>query len=841
VASMAVLFADRPDALANSIAIAGRCTFAMDELRYDYPIDPIPGGLTPQQEMERLTWEGAVRRYPQGIPDKVRRLLDYEFALIQQLDYAPYFLTVHDIVRFARSRGILCQGRGSAANSAVCYCLGITAVDPSATDLLIERFISPDRDEPPDIDVDFEHERREEVMQYIYGKYGRDHAGLVATVICYRSRMAIREVGKVLGLSDDVIGALVRLGWSRHGITHEGVAREAGLDPADPTLALCMDLAHDLRGFPRHLSQHVGGFVISRSRLDELVPIENAAMQDRTVVEWDKDDVEALGLLKIDVLALGMLSCLRRGLEMLSHRLGRPVELADIPQEDPATYAMIQRADTVGVFQIESRAQMSMLPRLRPRTFYDLVIEVAIVRPGPIQGDMVHPYLRRRRGEEPVHFPKPELEAVLKRTLGVPLFQEQAMRMAIVAAGFTPGEADQLRRAMATFKKTGGVDTFRDKFITGMVGNGYEPAYAERCFKQIEGFGNYGFPESHAFSFALLAYASSWLKCHHPAIFACALLNSQPMGFYQPAQIVRDAADHRVEVRPVDINRSEWDCTLEEGRGGPALRLGFRQVRGLREQAAILIAQQRGDGYDTIRDLWRRTGLPVPVLERLADADAFAGLGQDRRQALWEVKRLGGKPLPLFQAADGMRRIGDNRPPVDMGDEPEADLPALSLGEQVWSDYRTLSLSLRTHPLSLLRPAMTGVGMGTAAALLHAAPGSRVAVAGLTLVRQRPGTASGVIFVTLEDETGIANLVVWPSIMERNRRTLMTATLMGVRGRLQREGDVIHVVAERLIDLSAHLRALEPGGRVPGDAPSADTALPDGVPALVFGEGRNFH
>jgi error-prone DNA polymerase len=833
-AEMAALFADRPDALTNSRIIADRCAFNMGELKYDYPIDDIPGGLTPQEELERLTWEGAKRLYPQGVPDKVRQQLLYEFDLIGRLKYAPYFLTVHDIVRFARSRDILCQGRGSAANSAVCYCLGITAVDPAHHELLIERFISEERDEPPDIDVDFEHERREEVMQYIYDKYGRDHAGLVATVICYRSRMAIREVGKVLGLSDDVVGALVRLGWNRHGVEHEGTAREAGLDPSDPTLSLCMELAYDLRGFPRHLSQHVGGFVISRSRLDELVPIENAAMEDRTVVEWDKDDVEALGLLKIDVLALGMLSCMRRGLEMLGQRLGRPLALTDIPDDDRDTYDMICKADTVGVFQIESRAQMSMLPRLRPREFYDLVIEVAIVRPGPIQGDMVHPYLRRRRGDERVTFPKPELEQVLKRTLGVPLFQEQAMRMAIVAAGFSPGRADQLRRAMATFKKTGGVGAFEQEFIDGMIGRGYEPDYAARCFKQIQGFGSYGFPESHAVSFALLAYKSSWLKCHHPAIFACALLNSQPMGFYQPAQIIRDAVEHRVEVRPVDINRSEWDCTLEEGRGGPALRLGLRQIKGMREEAAIAIARERAGGYDTIRDLWRRTSLPVTILDRLADADVFASLGQDRRQALWEVKRLGGKPLPLFQAADQARRLGDNRPPVDMGDEPEADLPQMSQGEQVWADYRTKGLSLRAHPLALLRTTMTGLGMGPTRALGDGKPGTIVSTAGLVLVRQRPGTASGVIFVTLEDETGIANLVVWPSVLERFRRTLMTATLMGVRGRLQRDGEVIHVVADKLFDLSAHLHALN-------DGPANDTNLPDAVPAHIFGEGRNFH
>lgn len=843
--AMARLFAARPDALAATLELADRCHFSLRELRYDYPIDPVPDGRTPQQELERLALIGADWRYPAGVPEKVRHLLDYEFKLIAQLNYAPYFLTVHDIVRFARSKEILCQGRGSAANSAVCYCLGITAVDPAVNELLIERFISPDRDEPPDIDVDFEHERREEVMQYIYNKYGRDHAGLVTTVICYRSRMAIREVGKVLGLSDDVIGALVRLGWNWRDVQPDEAARQAGLDPADPTLALCMELAAELRGFPRHLSQHVGGFVIARSRLDELVPIENAAMADRTVVEWDKDDVETLGLLKIDVLALGMLSCLRRGFELLAERQGRPFGLADVPPEDEKTYQMIQRADTIGVFQIESRAQMSMLPRLRPNTFYDLVIEVAIVRPGPIQGNMVHPYLRRRQGLERVEYPSPALKAVLVRTLGVPLFQEQAMQIAIVGAGFSPARADQLRRAMATFKKTGGVEAFRDEFIRGMIANGYHADFAQRCFSQIEGFGNYGFPESHACSFAHLAYASSWLKCHHPAIFTCALLNSQPMGFYSPAQLVRDARDHGVEVRPVDINRSEWDCTLEEGRGPhPPLRLGFRQVRGLREADALAIAQGRGTGYRTIRDVWKRARLRVSVLERLADADAFASLGLDRRQALWQVKRLGDKPLPLFMVAEEAARFGDNQPPADLGDEPEVILPPIPMGEQVWADYRTLQLTLRAHPMQLLRPALAGLGLVRAEDLRTLPDGRRVELAGLVLVRQRPGTASGVIFVTLEDETGTANAIVWTSIQERYRRPLMAATLMAIRGRLQKEGEVIHLVAETLTDLSFHLHGLRQVGEPRQDAapPSPlPPPLPDAMAAKVFGEGRNFH
>ena len=587
-AEMARLFAGHPEALARTLEIADACRFSLDELRYEYPIDPAPAGLSVQAHLEQLTWAGARERYPEGIPAKVQSLLEHEFALIAELDYAPYFLTVYDIVRFARSRGILCQGRGSAANSAVCYCLGITAVDPERFDLLFERFVSTERKEPPDIDVDFEHERREEVIQYVYAKYGRAHAGIAATVIHYRARSAIREVGKALGLSADAVGALASgiWGWSEGGLDAR-LARERGLDPAAPRLRQALELAGELTGFPRHLSQHVGGFVLTRSRLDQVVPVVNAAMAERTMVEWDKDDLDALGILKIDVLALGMLTCVRKAFELLERHYGRKLDLASVPPEDPAVYDMLGRADSIGVFQVESRAQMTMLPRLRPRCFYDLVIEVAIVRPGPIQGDMVHPYLRRRSGLEPVAYPSAALQGVLEKTLGVPLFQEQAMQIAIVGAGFTPSEADRLRRAMATFKRVGTIHTFRDKFIDGMVENGYAREFAERCFQQIEGFGTYGFPESHAASFALLVYVSSWLKCHYPEAFACALLNSQPMGFYAPAQIVRDARDHGVTVLPVDVNASDWDCTLEadplsaqQGWGGDEIAVSSTTPHG---------------------------------------------------------------------------------------------------------------------------------------------------------------------------------------------------------------------------------------------------------------------
>jgi error-prone DNA polymerase len=811
---MARLFRDHPEALTRSVAIADACRFSLDELRYDYPIEPDYDGLTPQQELARRAAEGAARRYPAGVPDRVRELIDRELGLIARLDYAPYFLTVDDIVRFARSRGILCQGRGSAANSAVCYCLGVTAVDPERVDLLFERFVSAARGEPPDIDVDLEHERREEVIQHVYARYGRGHAGLAATVIRYRARSAVREVGKAMGLSLDAVGALAKTiwGWSGEAVGPER-AREAGLDADDPTLAIVLRLTRELIGFPRHLSQHVGGFVISRSPLEELVPIENAAMDDRTVVAWDKDDLEALGMLKIDLLGLGMLSCIRKAFELLRAHAGLDLDLASVPEEDPAVYDMLCRADSIGVFQVESRAQMAMLPRLRPRCFYDLVIEVAIVRPGPIQGDMVHPYLRRRSGQEPVSFPSEELRRVLGKTMGVPLFQEQAMRIAMVAAGFTAAEADQLRRSMAAFRRAGEVERFRDKLVGGMVARGYARDFAERCFKQIEGFGYYGFPESHAASFALLVYVSAWLKCHHPAAFACALLNSQPMGFYAPAQIVRDAREHGVEVRPVDVGHSDWDCTLEKG----ALRLGLRMIKGLAEADGRRLVAARP--FRSPAGLQARSGLGRPVLERLARADGFRSLGLDRRGALWAVKGL--DPLPLLEGLEDR--------------EPASALPAMSLGENVVEDYTSLHLSLKAHPCGLLRPELDRLRATPACRLAGLADGARVAVAGLVLVRQRPGSAKGVIFMTLEDETGFSNCVVWARAFERFRKVLMTSTLLMVRGRLQREGEVVHVVAEDLRSLDDRL-ALLLGGRG-GALARADEVR---RPARALPDGRNF-
>ncbi|MBX6323173.1 MAG: error-prone DNA polymerase, partial [Rhodospirillaceae bacterium] len=695
-AEMARLFAAWPEAIARTVEIAERCRFSLDELRYEYPVELTSDGRSPQQELEHRTWAGARERFPEGIPEKVRAQLEHELALIARLDYAPYFLTVHDLVAFARSRGILCQGRGSAANSAVCYCLGVTAVDPTRNDLLFERFISAERNEPPDIDIDFEHERREEVIQYIYEKYGRERAGLAAVVICYRSRLALREVGKAMGLSLDTVGLLAGnlWGYSRGALTAAEL-RALGLDPADRRLRQTLVLARQLVGFPRHLSQHVGGFVMTRGRLDELVPIENAAMKDRTVIEWDKDDLDDLRILKVDVLALGMLTCMAKCFDLVRRHHGRDLDLAGVPAEDPETYDMLCRGDSIGVFQVESRAQMSMLPRLKPRCFYDLVIEVAIVRPGPIQGDMVHPYLRRRSGQEPVEYPSEALREVLGKTLGVPLFQEQAMRIAIVAAGFTPSEADRLRRAMATFRRTGIIHTFRERLIEGMVARGYDRGFAERCYQQIEGFGNYGFPESHAASFALLVYVSAWLKRHYPAAFACALLNSQPMGFYAPAQIVRDARDHGVEVRPVDVNLSDWDCTLEPagGAGGAvALRLGFRQVKGFGESDARRLIAARGEGYPDPLALWRRAGLAAGALEALARADAFRSMGLDRREALWALRGLPAAPLPLFAAAGG----------EEQGAEAPAALPRMRLGEHVAEDYKALRLSLKAHPVALL-------------------------------------------------------------------------------------------------------------------------------------------
>ncbi|MBX6367078.1 MAG: error-prone DNA polymerase [Rhodospirillales bacterium] len=808
-AEMTRLFRLWPDAVARSVEIAERCRFSLDELRYEYP-DEIADGMPPQARLEKLVWEGAARRYPAGVPETIRRQLAHELKLIEQLGYAPYFLTVHDIVRFAESQRILCQGRGSAANSAVCYCLGVTAVDPAQFDVLFERFVSAARNEPPDIDIDFEHERREEVIQHIYRKYGRHRAGMTATVACYRTRGAVREVGKVFGLSEDVTKQLAGgvWGWGTKGIADDQV-RELGLDPADPVLRQVLDLSAQLIGFPRHLGQHVGGFVITRGSLHELVPIENASMEDRTFIEWDKDDIDALGILKVDVLGLGMLTCIRKAFDLIECHYGERLTLASIPQERPEVYKMLSRADSIGVFQVESRAQMTMLPRLRPEKFYDLVIEVAIVRPGPIQGDMVHPYLRRRTGKEEVKYPSKDLEAVLKKTLGVPLFQEQAMKIAMVAAGFTAEEADQLRRAMATFRKVGIISKFRDKLIEGMVARGYEREFATRCFQQIEGFGTYGFPESHAASFALLVYISAWIKCHYPEVFAAALLNAQPMGFYAPAQIVRDAREHGVVVLPVDVNASEWDCTLEraalppaqagqgeeERRGNRfALRLGLRQIKGLREADAQLLVERRGEGYPTPAALWRRSGLGAAALERLAAADAFQSMGLDRRRALWAVKALGEKPLPLLAAA--------------MPEDGPAPLPEMREGEHVAEDYATLALSLRRHPVSFLRADFAARGFVRAADLAHVPVHCRIDIAGLVLIRQRPDTASGVIFMTIEDETGPANLIVWPGTFERFRRVVLGATLVACTGRVQREGLVIHIVAEKLVDLSHRLREL---------------------------------
>jgi len=982
---MARLFRDAPEAIEETLRLSEALTFSLDELKYEYPDEQVEGFANAQEALRHLTYEGARRRYTGGVPDKVRAALAHELKLIAQLNYAPYFLTVHDIVRYAREQGILCQGRGSAANSAVCFCLGITEVDPDRADLLFERFISPERREPPDIDVDFEHERREEVIQYIYRKYGRERAGIAATVICYRGRSAIREVGKVFGLSEDTIGALSSSIWGGGGgnVAQDAVKR-TGLDPGSRRMRQIAGLAREINGFPRHLSQHVGGFVITRSRLDEVMPIGNAAMADRTFVEWDKDDLDALGILKIDVLGLGMLSCLRKALDLITKhypdalpqtrsaplmpsplvgegsseiqnkRLGEGAtppphptalveqpklpsptrgegaitcfDLSSIPAEDEAVYRMLGRADSLGVFQVESRAQMTMLPRLKPQNFYDLVIEVAIVRPGPIQGDMVHPYLRRRRGLEPVSYPSKALEAVLAKTLGVPLFQEQAMKIAIVAAGFTPAEADKLRRAMATFKRTGTIGSFQRKMIDGMIRNGYERDFAERCFGQIEGFGEYGFPESHAASFALLVYASAWLKCHYPDAFAAALLNAQPMGFYAPAQIVRDAREHGVEVRPPDVNHSDWDSTLEPGeraaerlhelhrdmrgdvRATHAIRLGLREIKGLSEEDGRRIVERRGaplpprtsfftsplagevdrrsdseggrEGgkrqapaqistplptpppqggrehapasdevgispravpYDSIRDVWLRTGLSPRVLERLADADAFASLGLTRRDALWAAKALGrvgdrDDDLPLFAVSaflseaarhtlftsplegevDQRRLAGVDREGGTFR-EPDVALPPMPIGEEVINDYRFLRLSLRAHPAQFLRGDLDGRGCLRNETLRTVAQNARVAVSGLVTCRQRPGSANGVVFMTIEDESAVANVIVWPRTFERFRPVVLGARYVLVTGRVQQESGVIHVIAERLEDLTPWLaRLAEHGGDIDG-------------------------
>lgn len=800
--AMSALFPNHKEAISRTVEIAERCSFSLDQLVYEYPDDEAPPGTTPQKHLTDLAWAGAQDRYPSGIPDKVCLQIKHELQLIDELSYANYFLTVHDIVQYARNRGILCQGRGSAANSAVCYCLGITAVDPTKIDLLFERFISAERGEPPDIDVDFEHERREEVIQYIYKKYGRERAGLAATVIHYRGRSAMREVARAMGLSRDVEDALSKASViERLSKKNKLPLREVGLSENDPKIILTLQLASEISGFPRHLSQHVGGFVITRGRLDDLVPIANATMEGRTTIEWDKDDLDTLGFLKIDVLGLGMLSCIRKAFELLQKHHQHEVDLATVPAEDPEVYKMLSRADSVGVFQVESRAQMTMLPRLKPRAFYDLVIEVAIVRPGPIQGDMVHPYLRRRNGEEEVTFPSESLREVLGKTYGVPLFQEQAMKIAIVAAGFTPAEADGLRRAMATFRRMGTIQQYRNKMIRGMIARGYEEDFANRCFKQIEGFGDYGFPESHAASFALLVYVSAWLKYHHPAIFACSLLNSQPMGFYAPAQIVGDASKHGVTIYPPDVNYSHWDSTIEiTAEGLDALRLGLRQIKGFREDFAdqLITARKMGNGrpFFDIDDFARRSNLPKSVLEQLADADAFQSINLSRRQALWSTQRVNSNQAPLFiESGEGIV-------------EQKVHLPSMGLGEEVSHDYRTIHLSLKDHPLSLLRNLMTSMRAIPAKKLSKIENGGVVSVSGLVISRQRPGTASGVIFTTLEDETGSANVIIWPSVFEKYRKETLVSKLLLVRGELQREGLVIHIIARHLIDMTSKLYEL---------------------------------
>jgi len=791
---MTHLFQKHPHAIERVQEIVGRCHFSLKQLTYQYPV-VYEGGETPMQKLERLTWKGAAWRYPNGTPSDVAETLRHEFALIEKKKIAPYFLTVHEIVEKSRELGILCQGRGSAANSAVCYCLGITEVNPNETKVLFERFISNARDEPPDIDVDFEHERREELIQWIYNKWSRDRAALAATVIAYRSRSAIRDVGKALGLSPDVLGVMADTIW---GIGSSGVnirhVREAGLDPHDPRLALALELSATLCGFPRHLSQHVGGFVLTQDRLDELIPIQNAAMKDRIVVEWDKDDLDALGIYKVDVLALGMLTALRKSFDLIRRHYGERPSLGMQPT-DPAVYDMLCKADSIGVFQVESRAQMSMLPRLKPRNYYDLVVEVAIVRPGPIQGDMVHPYLRNReKRAEDIIYPG-DLRDILERTRGVPLFQEQAMQMAIVAAGFSPAKADKLRRAMATFRRSGTIHKLKNDFINGMLANDYEKEFAERCFKQIEGFGEYGFPESHAASFAILVYVSSWVKYYFPEAFAAALLNAQPMGFYAPAQLVRDARQHDVEVRPPDVNASDWDCTLEKTAGKRcALRLGFRQVTGLAEDDMKRMVERRTMPYRDPADLWRRGGLTKRQILALARADAFASMGLSRRDVLWAVRAFSDAPLPLLDAR-----------PAERDPEPTVTLPTLTLGEQVVDDYAAISMSLRSHPLALLRPMLSERRVSRTEVLLDSKNDDHFTLAGLVLVRQRPGTASGVVFVTIEDECGIANLVVWPKVFEAHRRIVMGSRLLAVSGHVQREGLVIHLVAERLWDWSAEL------------------------------------
>jgi error-prone DNA polymerase len=802
---MARLFRDHPQALAETIRFLDGITFNLDQLAYEYPHEPVPEGWEPQAWLEHIVMQAAYERYGPDLNPDVRQRLDDEFRLIRKQKFACYFLTVHDLVKFARAQEppILCQGRGSAANSIVCFLLGVTSVDPSEHDLLFSRFVSDERGEPPDIDVDFEHERREEVMQYVYRRYGRHRAAIAATVIHYRPRSAVREVGKVLGMSEDVTARIVSTVWGSFSRDlPEQRITDAGFDPNAPEVRRLIDLTQQLLAapFPRHLSQHVGGFILTQDRLDETVPLHNAAMADRTFAEWDKDDIDALGIMKVDVLALGMLTCIRRAFALIAeHGLGEHTLELDIKADDPAVYAMLEKGDSIGVFQVESRAQMNMLPRLKPRSLYDLTVQVAIVRPGPIEGDMVHPYLRRRAGLEEPEYPSPgpphdpnELRNLLGRTYGVPIFQEQAMKLAITAAGFTPSEANQLRRAMATFRNRGGIDKFGEKMIGGMVSRGYDRAFAERCYKQIEGFGSYGFPESHALSFARLVYVSSWIKCHHPGIFACALLNSQPMGFYAPAQIVRDAREHGVEVRPIDVNHSGWDSSMEpDAAGALSLRLGLRQIDGFREEWAQALVQARAEAaFTSTEALARRANLPARALRQLADADGLGSLGLNRREALWEVRRTPSGELPLFAAARAR----------ELGDEPAAALPPMPMSEEVATDYQSFRLSLKDHPMTFVRPVLATEGVLSCAQTSAAKAGAFVRTGGVVLVRQRPGKGNA-IFITIEDETGITNVLLWARLFERFRREVMASRLMVVSGQVQRSREgVVHLMASAVQD-----------------------------------------
>ncbi|WGD29586.1 error-prone DNA polymerase [Ancylobacter sp. WKF20] len=840
-AEMVRLFRDAPEAVEETRHFLARLDFSLSELKYEYPKEPVPPGYTAEAWLEHMTWQHAAIRYPDGVPPKVEKQLREELALIAELKYAPYFLTIRDIVSFAEKEGILCQGRGSAANSAVCYVLGITAVDPAESDLLFARFISRERREPPDIDVDFEHERREEVIQYIYERYGRMRAGIAATVISYRPRSALRDVGKALGLTEDVTARLSSLVWGSWGdMVAKGQIGQAGLDADNPTIRRAVELAGRLLGFPRHLSQHVGGFVLTEGRLDAMVPIGKAAMEDRTFIEWNKDDIDTLALMKVDVLALGMLTCIRKAFDLMRDHEGVDYALADVPREQSDVYDMLCRGDSIGVFQVESRAQINMLPRMKPRRLYDLVIQVAIVRPGPIQGNMVHPYLRRREGSEKVTYPSPkpphdpdELREVLARTKGVPLFQEQAMKLAMVAAEFTEVEANKLRRAMATFRNMGTIGQFQTLLIERMSARGYDPAFAARCFEQIKGFGEYGFPESHAASFAKLVYISAFIKCRHPAVFAAALLNSQPMGFYAPAQIVRDAREHGVEIRPADINHSFWDNTLERRADGTlALRIGLRQIDGFSERWAEQLAAARGAGYRDIETLSLRARLPAGALRRLADADAFGSLGLDRRAAAWIVRRLpDDTPLPLFAAAQAR----------ELGPEPDAQLPLMPLPEQIAVDYQTTRLSLKGHPMGMLRAIFRAEGIASSADIAARRDGTFIRTAGIVLVRQRPGKGNA-IFMTLEDETGIVNVLLWARLFERYRAQVMGARLVVVEGRVQKSKEgVIHVMAEQVHDRTSELARLFDDPRQKGAYPLARPQVDPGVDERVKPAPREGH